>query len=96
MFTIMFRIETYANQVNKQADRMILLVPCLAYSCTLKKPRVRFPETSVNLYQITRRHIADGSNIPHNLLKWIYSYIFPNLFNFNLYNLNFIFTWKLQ
>jgi hypothetical protein len=47
-----------------------LLVACLPFSSTLKTEAVQSSETSVNLYQSTRRHITEGSILHASVPLW--------------------------
>jgi hypothetical protein len=57
----------YPRRLNSSASRVVAtclcLVACLAYSSTLKMETVNFSETSIDMYQTSRRHVSAGSNL---------------------------------
>jgi hypothetical protein len=59
-----FRVQEQGMGVSrKQGESFCLLVAYTGDSLTLKKEAVRRYETSVNLYQTTRHHIAEDSGL---------------------------------
>jgi hypothetical protein len=52
-----------SSRVNPRTRQQSVLIYVLAYSLILKTEAVRSPETSVNIYRTTRRHIPEYSTL---------------------------------